>query len=199
MNDELPRAIYLGLWLMLVVSSFAVRRLPIKATIKMALAWVGIFAVVLLIASGRSQYAEWWSSARQLIDGPDQTVTGGALTVPMDDSGSFYINATINGVPRRMLVDSGASGTTISAETARAAKINIEESPFPVILDTAGGPITARVATIHKLDIGPIQVADLTTYVTATIGDTDVVGMNFLSRLKSWRVEGRTLVLEPKP
>jgi aspartyl protease family protein len=25
----------------------------------------------------------------------------------------------------------------------------------------------------------------------------DVVGMNFLSRLKSWRVEGRTLILTP--
>ena len=198
MNDDLPRAIYLGLWLMLLVSAFAVRRLPIKATLKMVLAWVGIFAVVILIASGRNQYAEWWSSAREMIDGPDQTVTGGALTVPMDDSGSFYVNATINGISRRMLVDSGASSTTISAETARAAKINIEESPFPIILDTAGGPITARVATIHKLTMGPIQVADLTTYVTATIGDTDVVGMNFLSRLKSWHVEGRTLVLQPK-
>jgi aspartyl protease family protein len=26
----------------------------------------------------------------------------------------------------------------------------------------------------------------------------DVIGMNFLSKLESWRVEGRTLVLVPK-
>jgi aspartyl protease family protein len=29
------------------------------------------------------------------------------------------------------------------------------------------------------------------------LGDLDVLGMNFLSKLQSWRVEGRTLVLVP--
>jgi len=29
------------------------------------------------------------------------------------------------------------------------------------------------------------------------MGDVDVIGMNLLSRLKGWRVEGRTLVLTP--
>ena len=32
---------------------------------------------------------------------------------------------------------------------------------------------------------------------TVRIGDTDVLGMNFLSRLKSWRVEEGVLVLVP--
>ncbi|MBL7325885.1 TIGR02281 family clan AA aspartic protease, partial [Escherichia coli] len=31
-----------------------------------------------------------------------------------------------------------------------------------------------------------------------SFGDLDVLGMNFLSRLKSWRVEDRTLILEPR-
>jgi aspartyl protease family protein len=30
------------------------------------------------------------------------------------------------------------------------------------------------------------------------LGDTNLLGMNFLSSLESWRVEGRTLVLEPR-
>jgi aspartyl protease family protein len=29
------------------------------------------------------------------------------------------------------------------------------------------------------------------------LGELDVLGMNFLSRLQSWRVEGNTLVLVP--
>jgi aspartyl protease family protein len=29
------------------------------------------------------------------------------------------------------------------------------------------------------------------------LGNLDVLGMNFLSKLDSWRVEGRTLVLVP--
>ena len=198
MNDKTQDAIYLGIWLVFIASAFAVRRVPLKASIKMALAWVGIFAVALVVVSGRHQYAAMWSSATAFLGDEEQSVTGSALSVPMADDGHFYIQATINGVERRMLVDSGATSTMISADTARAANINIEESPFPVILDTAGGPISARVSTIHKLQVGPIQVSDLTTYISPTMGDTDVVGMNFLSKLKSWHVEGRTLVLQPK-
>lgn len=39
----------------------------------------------------------------------------------------------------------------------------------------------------------------LPVVVSPAFGDTDVLGMNFLSRLKSWRVEGDTLILEPAP
>ncbi len=198
MNDQTPRAIYLGIWLVLIISAFAVRRVPLKASLKMALAWVGIFVAALVIVSGRHHYAAMWSSATAFLGDEEQSVTGGALSVPMADDGHFYVSASINGVTTRMLVDSGATSTMISAETARAAKVNIEESPFPIIVDTAGGPITARVSTIHKLEIGPIHVDDLTTYISPTMGDTNVIGMNFLSKLKSWHVEGRTLVLQPK-
>ena len=198
MNDQTPRAIYLGIWLVLVVSALAVRRVPLKSSVKMALAWVGIFLVALVIVSGRHQYAAMWSSAKAFLGDEEQSVTGTALSVPMADNGHFYVTATINGVERRLMVDSGATSSMISAETARAANVNIDESPFPVLLDTAGGPISARVSTIHKLQIGPIHVDDLTTYISPTMGDTDVIGMNFLSKLKSWHVEGRTLVLQPK-
>lgn len=199
MNDQAPRAIYLVMWLLLIVAGFAARRVPLKASLKMALAWVGIFAAAILIVSGRHQYAAMWSSARSFLGDEEQSVTGGTLSVPMADDGHFYVEATINGVTRRMLVDSGATSTTISTDTARAANVDIEQSPFPIILNTAGGPIAARVSTIHQLRIGPIKADDLTTYVTPTMGDTDAVGMNFLSKLKSWRVEGRMLVLQPKP
>jgi aspartyl protease family protein len=34
--------------------------------------------------------------------------------------------------------------------------------------------------------------------VSENFGNLDVLGMNFLSRLHSWRVEDKTLILEPK-
>ena len=44
---------------------------------------------------------------------------------------------------------------------------------------------------------GNVIARDLPVVVSPAFGDTDVLGMNFLSRLKSWRVEERTLVLTP--
>ena len=45
-GDQAPSAIYLALWLMLVVSALVSRRLPVGKMIRMALVWVAIFATV---------------------------------------------------------------------------------------------------------------------------------------------------------
>ncbi len=68
---------------------------------------------------------------------------------------------------------------------------------FPVVLKTANGSINAQTATIPELRIGNVVARDLPVVVSPAFGDMSVVGMNFLSRLKSWRVEGQTLILEP--
>ena len=96
-----------------------------------------------------------------------------------------------------MLVDSGATVTALSIETADASGLRPDHSPFPMIIQTANGSIRAQTATVPELRIGNIVARDLPVVTSPAFGDMDVVGMNFLSRLKSWRVEGRTLILTP--
>jgi aspartyl protease family protein len=50
-GDQAPNAIYLALWLVLVVSALVSRRLPVGKVVKMALAWVAIFATVFVLFS----------------------------------------------------------------------------------------------------------------------------------------------------
>jgi len=66
----------------------------------------------------------------------------------------------------------------------------------PVVLRTANGATPAETGTIDELRVGNIVARDL-KMVTAPGLDLDVIGMNFLSELESWRVEGQTLVLVP--
>ncbi|MFX8597281.1 retroviral-like aspartic protease family protein, partial [Acinetobacter baumannii] len=70
---------------------------------------------------------------------------------------------------------------------------------FGTIIDTAGGPALVRRATLPRLDLGPIVARDLDIQIGRNFGDTEVIGMNFLSRLKSWRVEGDRMILEGHP
>lgn len=51
MNDNGFDALYLALMLILPVSALAARRLPLGQTVKMALAWVAIFAVMFLLVT----------------------------------------------------------------------------------------------------------------------------------------------------
>ncbi|QNA85112.1 TIGR02281 family clan AA aspartic protease [Sphingomonas sp. So64.6b] len=131
------------------------------------------------------------------LGGSEQQVVGKEMRVPMARDGHFWVKVRIGDAERRMLVDSGATVTAMSQRSAEAAGLELERSVFPVVLQTANGSIPAMTATAPELRIGNIVARDLPIVVSPAFGDMDVLGMNFLSRLKSWRVEGRTLILQP--
>jgi aspartyl protease family protein len=126
-----------------------------------------------------------------------QRVVGEEVRLRMSPDGHFWANVTLNGVRHRMLIDSGATITAISDRTARAASIDADSSLVPVMLRTANGVAQARTGEIGELRVGNILARDLKVVIAPGLGGLDVLGMNFLSKLESWRVEGRTLILVP--
>ncbi len=182
--------------LVLVGSSLLARRMPLGQSLKMALAWVAIFGVVFVLFLFRGEAGAVWERATADLRGDSGTVSGGTLRVPMAEDGHFWVRATINGSTTRFLIDSGATTTTISSGTARAAGVEIGGG-FPVIVQTANGTAEARRARIERLVVGPIIQGDAPVLVSEALGDTNLLGMSFLSKLRNWRVEGATLVLEP--
>lgn len=197
MTGMSANALFLILLLILPLSALIARRLPLKQVVRMALAWLAIFAVAFLIVAGRHRLSAIWSSISATITGDDQQVVGDHVRIRKSDDGHFWASAEINGVKRRMLIDSGATTTAISLTTARAAKLDLGESPFATILSTANGDIAATRSTVAKLEVGSITARGLSVVVSPSFGDTDVLGMNFLSQLGGWSVEGDTLVLRP--
>jgi aspartyl protease family protein len=190
-SDRVADIVMYALFLILPVSALLARGVPLKRTMAMALAWVAIFAVGLLIVSQRHRL----SGIMSIFS--DQQVQGSETRITMAEDGHFWADVTINGIGRRMLIDSGATTTALSAATAAAAKLDTDESPFPAVLNTANGMVSARTATVAELTVGNVTARDFGVVVSPAFGDTDVLGMNFLSRLASWRVEGKTLVLVP--
>jgi aspartyl protease family protein len=196
-NNTVANALFIILMLVLVGSSLVARRIPLRHAAKMALAWVAIFAVAMLIVAGRHRIVQGWSRFTSAFNGGGQSVSGGVVRIAKADDGHFWATAEIDGVRRRMLIDSGATDTAISSATAAAAKLDLDESPFGSVLSTANGDIAVTRSTIGDVKVGSIETHDLPVVVSPAFGDTDVLGMNFLSRLKSWRVEGDTLILDP--
>jgi len=115
----------------------------------------------------------------------------------MAREGHFWANVSLNGVKRRMLVDSGATVTAISPNTASAAGISPKADLVPVILKTANGIVRAQTGSVGEFRLGNIVARDLKVVVSPAFGEMNVLGMNFLSKLKSWRVEEGTLVMVP--
>jgi aspartyl protease family protein len=127
----------------------------------------------------------------------DQRVVGRELRVAMAPDGHFWVVASINGVKTRMLIDSGATVTAISQQTARSANVDTGRGLTPVMLRTANGVAPAEIGSIDELRAGNIVARNLRIVTAPGMGGLDVLGMNFLSQLQSWRVEGKTLILAP--
>ncbi|WP_420141271.1 retropepsin-like aspartic protease family protein [Sphingomonas sp.] len=194
--DQFPVRLILLLGLMLLLG-LALRRVPVLGTALRVATWV-----VLIVAAGvaidqRERFDPYIGHVMRALKLEDQRVAGDEVRVKMSPDGHFWVRATIDGVERRMLVDSGATITALSQTTAQAAGIEARKEMFPVLLRTANGTVSAQTGRMGELRFGTIVARDLPVVVSPAFGNTDVLGMNFLSMLKSWRVEGRTLILQP--
>ena len=185
--------LYLVLLIVLVGSSLVGMRLPLGSMAKMGLAWVAIFGVGFILFSFRSEFSMLGSRLRAEATGaPIQA--GETLRIPMRDDGHYWVAAEVNGQTAQFLVDSGATITTVSAATANKAQV--ETGMRVSRVETANGEVQMRVATAERFEVGPIARRDFTVHINDR-DQTNVLGMNFLSSLGGWRVEGNYLVLTP--
>lgn len=158
---------------------------------------LGLLAFLVFILMQQAPFNPALAGLSQRLGLDGQEVVGRELRVRMSPDGHFWVNATINGVSRRMLIDSGATVTAISDSTARTAGVDSSSGLAPVVLRTANGVAPARTGSIDELRVGNIVARNLRVVTSPGLGNIDVIGMNFLSQLQGWRVEGRTLILVP--
>jgi aspartyl protease family protein len=192
MNDA-PMAIYYLIIAVAVASSIVAMRLPAGKVLKMAAAWVAIFAAGFVLFSFRSEFSDFGARLRAEATGTPIS-QGATVRIPVAEDGHFWVNAEVNGHPLRFIVDSGASVTTISVASARAAKVPIGTER--TVVNTANGTTQAIRGSADRLEVGTIRLTDFPIDINEH-DDTNLLGMNFLSSLHSWRVEGNYLVLEP--
>lgn len=196
--DQTANLLYALLFLVLVVSSLVARKLPLAQTLKYALAWAAIFAGAIVLYSFRSVAGQVWEQVKREINPGTPVRSGRTVRILMGEDGHFHIDARVNGHNVNFMIDSGATTSVMSQADARAANVTLDETGFPVVIETANGMTMMRRAQIGTLDLGGIERKDHAILVSSDAeDDVDLLGMNFLSSLKSWRVEGREMVLEP--
>ena len=128
---------------------------------------------------------------------PEQIVEGSETRVQRAPDGHYWLRAEINGHPANFLVDTGATLTAVSSDTALAAGLEAREGSLPVRMQTANGSVAAQMTTIDELRFGNVAARGLDAIIAPGLGPTNVIGMNLLSRLASVRLEGNTMILVP--
>ena len=191
-NDLMLGGVYILMAMMLVLGALMARREPAAKLAKMAVAWVVIFAAGFILFTFRDDFG--YLAERLKAEAIGTPVTEGRVTrIPMAIDGHFWVHARLNGRDTKFLVDSGATMTTIDRATANAA--GIEVSPrADQFVRTGNGIIRVSSGRADELAIGEIVRHDVGIQV-ADNDDLNVLGMNYLSTLSRWGVEGRWLIL----
>ena len=194
--EDGPSLIWGVICMLLLVSSLAARRLPFGYVAKAVLAWVAIFAALFAIFSFRFEFIGIWERVKADIAGTGgQRVSSEAIKLRRQDDGHYWLMVDINGKPVRFMVDSGATMTAINATTAMEA--GVEADGYPIILSTANGRVAAKRAIVRSLTVGPHRIENHPVVVSERFGDVNLLGMNFLNSMQSWRVEANMMVLQP--
>jgi aspartyl protease family protein len=159
---------------------------------------LALLAFCIFVVLQQAPYDPNLARLRAQLGLDDQQVSGGEVRIRMSSDGHFWARAVVNGVERRMLVDSGATVTALSERTAELASVDRGANLFPLLMRTANGVVRAEAGSVERLRLGSIEARNLKVVISPALGDTDILGMNFLSQLDTWRVEGRTLILVPR-
>lgn len=123
---------------------------------------------------------------------------GGALREIVVDAardGHYYLEGTVNDLPVRFLVDTGASYVTIGSREAGQARI---PDGVPAFFETANGRVEGRLAKRQRIRAACLEVDDVTVAVSPGLGEVALLGQNFLRRFEVIQ-SGRELRLRVKP
>jgi aspartyl protease family protein len=193
-GDTTLGGVYILMAMFLVLGALISRREPAARLLTIGLAWVAIFAAGFVLFTFRDSFG--WVGQRLRAEALGTPVEQGRETrIPMAIDGHFWVNGLLNGHPIRFLVDSGATMTTIDRDTALGAGVDVSSRRDQAVR-TCNGVIRVSTGRADELQVGSIVRRDVGLQV-ADHDDLNVLGMNFLSSLSRWGVEGRWLVLVP--
>jgi aspartyl protease family protein len=191
-NDLQLGGVYILMAIMLVLGTLMARREPGAKLAQLAVGWSVVLAAGFVLFTFRDDVG--YLAQRLKAEAIGTPINQGRETrIPMALDGHFWVRATLNGRDVRFLVDSGATMTTIDRDTARAAGVDVSPRADEFVR-TGNGIIRVSSGSANELRVGDIVRRDVRLQI-AENDDLNVLGMNYLSTLSRWGVEGRWLVL----
>lgn len=120
-----------------------------------------------------------------------------ATEVKANGNGHFITEVSINGSTIRALIDTGATTVALSYEDAETAGIDSRNLDFNIPVSTANGVVQAARVSIDKVEVDGVRVENVDGVVLpqGALKGT-LLGMSYLSRLRSFKVEDGVLYLK---
>ncbi|HXW20779.1 MAG TPA: TIGR02281 family clan AA aspartic protease [Roseiarcus sp.] len=113
-----------------------------------------------------------------------------------DGGGQYSAEATVNGSPVHMIVDTGATFVSLSADAASRIGVMVSEADYTARVRTANGIARAAPVTLVGVSVGEVYLPEVQALVLdRQAGPINLLGMSFLRRLSAVEQRQNMLIL----
>ena len=135
--------------------------------------------------------------AHPLTPAPTADARSRSVVIARNAQGHFDVDGRVNGRRIDFVVDTGASVVALTARDAARLGIHPSRNAFVADVKTANGTIRAAPARLDVVQIGSLELRDVTALVLPDDALSDnLLGLSFLSRLHRFEYSDGKLVLE---
>jgi aspartyl protease family protein len=97
----------------------------------------------------------------------------------------------------RFLIDTGASGVVLTPGDARRLGFDPRRLRYTRIAETANGTVRSAPIRLDFIAVGQIRMLDFPASVNEADMTDSLLGMSFLSRLRSFEVRDGLFIMRP--
>jgi clan AA aspartic protease (TIGR02281 family) len=110
----------------------------------------------------------------------DENASASELVLHPQRNGHYFVDGSINDLPLKFVIDTGASAVSLPRETAFGAGIYCEND---IEVNTANGKVPACTGKIQKLKFGDFTLTDVACMIIPSL-DQALLGNNVLVKFK---------------
>jgi aspartyl protease family protein len=184
-------------WLVLLAAAIVNgRRFGARETARNIAIWLAIVGVLALGYAYRDELTAVYGRLRGEIVPSYPAQTGAhEMTIDASEGGGFYVEGTVNGLPTRFLIDTGATDIVLSPEDAKRIGLDLASLNYFHDFESAHGVGHGAPATVARLAVGSFAITDVPVMVNQSAMSSSVLGLSFLQKFGSFEFRGHRLIL----
>ena len=121
---------------------------------------------------------------------------GHEIALQREHDGHFYADVVVDGVPSRMLVDTGASVIALTGEDALAMGLYWNEADVAAVAQGASGPVYGINTSLPRMRLGDFEAQDVRAVIIPEGLGISLLGQSFLETIDNVRIADDRMVLE---
>jgi len=197
-SDQMANFVYMAVLLTFLAGGMFTRdNVNKKQAFGHLMSWLIIMLVFVMLYSFKGDFAVIKNKmAGSLFPASATYNHDGSVSFNLSDDRHFYVNAYVEGVKVKFMVDTGASKVVLTQNDAKRLGLNLNQLDYTQKSYTANGEVWGAPIKIDSFMVGDYELENVSASINSGEMETSLLGMAYLNLLKSYRVEGNILTFE---